>query len=134
MNNEQQTMWTKSRIRLFIALAVIMVGGAILSLNNLRPVSERKQNNSRKIDSAEEVQKTQNKIKILSDSIKEYSKINTTILNRARLYKSINNLEEAIVDYNNFIAKTTDDKLKMIAQKELKSLQNVKEHLEKMKK
>jgi len=126
-------MLTKNKIRLFIALGIILIVGFTNTLLNLRPVSERKKHKQEKIDYKQELKNINDKIFSISIKIKNDTSDSKLFLDRARLYKSINKYDKAIVDYNDFIMKTSDDSLKEQAKKELKSCENIKNHLEKNK-
>lgn len=126
-------MFTKNRIRLLIALGIILIVGFSNTLLNLRPVSERKKNNQEKVDYKKELESAESSIKILSESIKQDRSDSKLVLKRAQLYKSINKFEEAIVDYENFIKYSNDQELLTIAKKELKSCKTVKSHFDKLK-
>ena len=124
---------TKNRIKLFIALALILIVGFANTLLHLRPVSERKQNDQEKIDYKTELKNTNKKIDSLTKLINIKNLDSKLLLNRARLYKSINKYNNAIVDYNNFIQLSEDVELKSKAQKELKYCKTIINHLTKTK-
>ncbi len=124
-------MFNKNRIRLLSALAVILVIGFFLVINNLRPVSERKKKGRERLDSKIEWQKINNRISILSDSIKDFPENYNLFYQRARLYKSINEYGKAIDDYSIFITGTNSQDLKTKAKNELESVKNVKRFLDK---
>ncbi len=123
-------MFTKNRIKLLSALAIILIVGLFLVINNLRPVSERKKSGREKLNVKKEVQKISRRISLLSDSIKEFSDKSLLFYQRAKLYKSINKYNEALEDYKIFIEKTNNSDLKEKAKKEIKSIEKVKEFLE----
>jgi len=126
-------MFNKNRIRLLIALGVILIIGAFIVVNNLRPVSERKRNKQEKIDSKKELENALKSIKSLTDSISENSKNQMLLIKRAKKYKSINKFDEAIKDLKIVINSASDSKVKEIAQKELQSCENIKAHLDRLK-
>lgn len=126
-------MFNKNRIRLLIALALILIIGAFITINNLRPVSDRKKNNQEKLDSEKELNSALESIKSLSDSISNSKKTDIYLLKRAEIYKSINKFDEAINDLKLVVNSSKDLELKEKARKELKSCINIKEHLDKLK-
>jgi len=126
-------MLTKNRIRLFIALGIILIIGFSNSLLNLRPVSERKKNKQEKLDTKKELKNALDKIASLTDSISKFQTKADLYLKRARFYKSINKFDKAIVDYKIFIEKNTDSVLNEIADKELKSCKEIQSYYNKMK-
>ncbi len=126
-------MFNKNRIRLLSALAVVLVIGFFLVINNLRPVSERKKKGEERLNPKKELQKISKRISVLSDSIKKYPEKPILFYKRAGLYKSINKYGKAIEDYEYFIKKTKKQDLKTKAEKELESVKKVKRFLEKQK-
>jgi len=130
---KQNKILTKNRIKLFVALAVILIVGFTNTLLHLRPVSDRKQNDLEKIDYKTELKNTNKKIDSLTKLIIIKDSDSKLLLNRAGLYKSINKYDNAIVDYNNFIKLSEDVELKSKAQKELKYCKTIKDHLAKTK-
>ncbi len=126
-------MFNKNRIRLLSALAVVLVIGFFLVINNLRPVSERKKKGQERLNPKKELQKISKRISVLSDSIKKFPEKPILFYKRAGLYKSINKYDNALEDYSTFIEKTKDGKLKSIAEKEFESVKKVKRFLEKQK-
>ncbi len=130
---KQNKILTKNRIKLFVALAVILIVGFTNTLLHLRPVSDRKKNDQEKIDYKTELKNTNKKIDSLTKLINIKDSDSKLLLNRAQLYKSINKYNNAIVDYNNFIQLSEDVELKSKAQKELKYCKTIKNHLTKTK-
>ncbi len=126
-------MFNKNRIRLFIALAVILIVGFFLVINNLRPVSERKATGREKLDTKKELQKINNRIAVLSDSIVKFPGEALLYYKRAGLYKSINKYEKAIEDYEYFVENAENQDVKTKAIKELESAKQVQRFLEKQK-
>ena len=131
--DKQNKILTKNRIKLFVALAVILIVGFTNTLLHLRPVSDRKKNDQEKIDYKTELKNTNKKIDSLTKLINIKDSDSKLLLNRAQLYKSINKYNNAIVDYNNFIQLSEDVELKSKAQKELKYCKTIKNHLTKTK-
>ncbi len=131
--DKQNKILTKNRIKLFVALAVILIVGFTNTLLHLRPVSDRKKNDQEKIDYKTELKNTNKKIDSLTKLINIKGSDSKLLLNRAGLYKSINKYDSAIVDYNNFIKSTQNAELKSKAQKELKYCKKIKNHLAKTK-
>jgi len=127
-------MMTKNRIRLLIAMGIILVVGFTYTQFHLRPVSERKKNNREKIDYKLELKKTNEKINSISKKIENNEGSDSKLLlNRARLYKSINKFDKAIVDYKKIIEKAGESNLAQQAKSELKVCENIKKHLDKVK-
>jgi len=126
-------MWTKNRIRLMALLGMILIIGTFVVLKNLRPVSEHKRKNSKKLDVNEELQKAKTSISILSDSIKRFPAKNELLLKRARIYGSINMYNSAISDFSEFVRITDNDELKKKALKELEAAKKIMKLLNKQK-
>ncbi len=126
-------MLTKNRIKLLIALGIILIIGFTNTIFHLRPVSDRKKNKFEKLDTKKELQNALIAIKLLTDSIAKDSSSPIMHLKRARYYKSINKFNEAIVDYNKFLKNNTNSSLGEKAKSELKSCVKIQKYYNKIK-
>ena len=108
-----------------------MILGAIISLTNQRPKSNREKNKSEVYLKNENINEINIQIKSLSDSIILTPKAYSLRLKRARLFKSINKFDEAISDYNYYLNNISSENTKI--QQELQAVIKVKEFLVKQK-
>lgn len=130
MDNSHK-MWTNRRIGVIVTLIIIMILGAIISLTNQRPKSNREKNKSEVYLKNENINEINIQIKSLSDSIILTPKAYSLRLKRARLFKSINKFDEAISDYNYYLNNISSENTKI--QQELQAVIKVKEFLVKQK-